>query len=259
MGKLPEESRKAVAVVGARNCSLYGRKQARYFARSLAARGVRIISGLAAGIDAAAHEGALEGGGKTYGVLGCGTDLCYPKENYRLYRRVREEGGLISEYEPGTPPLPFHFPRRNRIISGLADLILVVEARVKSGALITADWALEQGKTVLAVPGRLDDPLSAGCNRLIAQGAGIALSPEQLLEELGITVSHKQKDPENFLQELPENFRRVCGCLSGGSRALDEIAAETGLSVPELSGILIALELRGIVEEDGKGYCLVKR
>lgn len=257
-GDLPEENRKSVAIVGARRCSAYGRRQARFFARNLAARGVQIISGLAAGIDAAAHEGALEGKGKTYGVLGCGTDICYPRENYRLYQQVREAGGLLSEYEPGTPPLAFHFPRRNRIISGLADLLLVVEAREKSGALITADWALEQGRTVYALPGRVDDPLSAGCNQLLAQGAGVALSPEILLEELGISAPSGKRDLQKIFSGLPENYQKVCRCLSGQGKSLEELSAASCMPVPELAGILIALELNGLVEEDGTGYCLVK-
>ena len=257
-GSLPDPSAKSVAVVGARRCTSYGRKQAAYFARILASRGVQVISGLAAGIDAAAHEGALEGGGKTYAVLGCGTDICYPKDNYRLYRQIREEGGLISEYRPGTPPLAFHFPQRNRIISGLADLVVVVEAGQKSGALITADCALEQGKTVFAVPGRLCDPASAGCNGLIAQGAGLALSPEMILEELGVPAVRGKQKAEMILQSFPESFRKVRDCLSEGEKSLEELSASLGMEVPELAGILMALELNGIVEEDSAGYSLTE-
>ena len=172
LGKLPDPDRKTAAIVGARSCSVYGRRQARFFARALSARGIQIVSGLASGIDRAAHEGALEGGTQTFAVLGCGADVCYPRENFGIYRQIAQGGGgILSEFEPGSRPLGWHFPRRNRIISGLADLVLVVEARARSGALITADCALEQGKTVYAVPGRLEDPLSEGCNRLIFQGA----------------------------------------------------------------------------------------
>ena len=170
-GRLPFEGVPSAAIVGARACSVYGRVQARRYARELAAAGVQIISGLATGVDAAAHEGALEGGGVTFAVLGCGVDICYPKENYPLMRRMLEHGGgILSEFEPGEEPAAWHFPQRNRIISALADLVLVVEARKRSGSLITADYALEQGKSVYALPGRVNDPLSEGCNRLIAQG-----------------------------------------------------------------------------------------
>ena len=138
----------------------------------LAANGVAVISGLACGIDAAAHEGALRGKGKTFAVLGCGVDICYPKQNYPLMRRMLENGGgVLSEFPPGAEPLPWHFPIRNRVISALADVVLVIEAKEKSGSLITADYALEQGKTVFALPGRTTDATSRGCNRLIAQGA----------------------------------------------------------------------------------------
>lgn len=255
LGNLPEPGKKSVAIVGARACSAYGRKQARYFAVSLAARGIQVISGLAAGIDAAAHEGALEGGGKTFAVLGCGTDICYPRENYGLYRRIREQGGLLSEYEPGVAPHAWHFPRRNRIISGLADLILVVEAKQRSGALITADCGLEQGKIVCAVPGRLGDALSAGCNQLIAQGAGIALSPELLLEELGIYGAPEWQKEEKVCRSYPENFRKVWRCLSTDGKSLEELSVDTGLCISEVARILMALVMDGIAEEDGAGYC----
>ena len=184
-GKLPRDDLPSAAIVGGRACSAYGREQARRFARELAAAGVQIISGLASGIDAAAHEGALEGGGLTFAVLGCGVNICYPRENYPLMRRILEqEGGVLSEFQPGERPLAWHFPQRNRVISALADLVLVVEARQKSGSLITADYALEQGKSVYALPGRVNETLSEGSNRLIAQGAGIAVDPTALLEEL---------------------------------------------------------------------------
>ena len=177
-GRLPRDDRPSAAIVGGRVCSAYGREQARRFAREMAASGVQIISGLASGIDAAAHEGALEGGGTTFAVLGCGVNICYPRENYPLMRKILgQKGGVLSEFPPGERPLAWHFPQRNRLISALADLVLVVEARKKSGSLITADFALEQGKSVYALPGRVNDSLSEGSNRLIAQGAGIAVEP----------------------------------------------------------------------------------
>ena len=146
-GALPADEQKTAAIVGARICTAYGKSQAAFFAQVLAANGVAVISGLACGIDAAAHEGALRGKGKTFAVLGCGVDICYPKQNYPLMRRMLENGGgVLSEFPPGAEPLPWHFPIRNRVISALADVVLVIEAKEKSGSLITADYALEQGK-----------------------------------------------------------------------------------------------------------------
>ena len=182
-GRLPG-SEPAVAIVGSRRCTAYGREQAAYFAEVLAGHGVSIISGMAAGIDAAAQGAALDAGGLSFGVLGCGADVCYPPGEKELYLRLMEKGGLISEFEPGSEPVAWHFPVRNRVISGLADAVLVIEARPRSGSLITANFALEQGRTVYALPGRVTDAYSEGCNELIAQGASVALSPDVILEEL---------------------------------------------------------------------------
>lgn len=184
-GELPEEGTPSVAVIGARMCSEYGKQVARYFSSALAAAGIQVVSGLARGIDGISQEAALDCGGRTYAVLGCGVDVCYPAENGRLFDRIPARGGIVSEYPPGTLPQARLFPPRNRIISGLSDLILVVEAREKSGTLITVDMALEQGREVYAIPGRITDALSSGCNTLIRQGAGVAVSPSVLLEELG--------------------------------------------------------------------------
>ena len=184
LGSLPSDDMPTVGIVGARLCSPYGHRTAYHLARELASRGVQIISGMAAGIDGYAAEGALDAGAPSYAVLGNGVDICYPPGNRVLYERMITNGGIISEYPAGEEPLPFHFPARNRIISALSDLIIVVEARKKSGSLITADFALSQGKTVFAVPGRIDDRLSEGTNYLIAQGAGIAYSHEAILQEL---------------------------------------------------------------------------
>lgn len=183
-GGLPGEQVPTVAVVGARMCTQYGRRQAFAFSKALAQQGVQIISGMARGIDGCAHAGALAGGGQTFAVLGCGVDICYPRENRKIYDRIKGQGGILSEFPLGTEPLAWHFPMRNRIISALADVVLVIEAKQKSGSLITADFALEQGKSVFALPGRVGDGLSSGCNRLIAQGAGIACSVNSILEEL---------------------------------------------------------------------------
>ena len=183
-GRLPDENVKTVAIVGARNCSQYGRKLAEFFASNLASAGVQVISGLARGIDGIAQINSVRAGGRTWGVLGCGIDYVYPESNRYIYEETLKNGGLISEYEGARPPLKPFFVQRNRLISALCDVLLVIEAKERSGTSITVRNALMQGKDIFAVPGRLTDPLSAGCNRLIAQGAGIALNPETILMAL---------------------------------------------------------------------------
>lgn len=184
VGKLPAEGKRSVAVVGARDCTEYGRFMAKQFGAALARAGVQVISGLARGIDGISQRAALEAGGYSLAVLGCGVDICYPEENRALYDALGADGGFCSEYPPGTPPKAAFFPPRNRLISGFADGLLVIEAKERSGTLITVDMALEQGREVYALPGRATDPLSGGCNRLIRQGAGLVSTPEELLEEL---------------------------------------------------------------------------
>lgn len=183
-GSLPQHKRLSVAVVGARDCSEYGSYVAGELGRTLGENGVQVISGMARGIDGISQEAALRAGGESYGVLGCGVDICYPKQNRALYNTLLERGGILSAYIPGTLPRPQNFPPRNRIVSGLADVLVVIEARNKSGTLITVDMALEQGREVYVVPGRVTDRLSDGCNGLIRQGAGIVLSPTDFLEEM---------------------------------------------------------------------------
>ena len=184
LGQLPPENLPAVAMIGARECSEYGIFVAKNFAKELGAHGIPVISGMARGIDSISQEAALKGGGRTYAVLGCGVDICYPKSSRRLYEQILEQGGILSTFPPGTEPMKRLFPERNRIVSGLADVILVVEARQKSGTFITVDMALEQGREVYAIPGRLTDRLSDGCNLLLQQGALIAVSPQDLLQHL---------------------------------------------------------------------------
>lgn len=196
MGHLPKEESRAVAIIGTRACSGYGREMARYFASGLAKEGVAVISGMARGVDGIAGQAALAAGGYSAAVLGCSVDICYPPENRTLYERLSREGCLLSEYPPQTEPDARLFPPRNRIISGLSDLVLVIEAREKSGTLITVDMALEQGKDVFAVPGRITDRCSRGCNRLIGSGAGIAVSIAQLMDELEAVKSDGQSGGE---------------------------------------------------------------
>ena len=245
-GKLPAADRPAVAVVGARRSDSYGNETARRFALELAAKGVQIISGMAWGIDGMAHKGALEAGGDTFAVLGCGVDICYPPGHQSLYEELLIKGGVLSEQPPGMPPLAGHFPARNRIISGLSDLVLVVEAREKSGSLITADQALEQGKDVYAVPGRAGDALSRGCHGLIRQGAGLADSPEIILEVLGIS-SGQNREPEKILLAKEENI--VYSWIRLQPVSLDELVKKTGMPVRKVLQILVGLELKGCIRE----------
>lgn len=246
LGRLPDPVRPAVAVVGARRSDGYGNETARLFARELAWNGVQIISGMAWGIDGMAHEGALEAGGDTFAVLGCGVDVCYPSGHRNLYQKLLEEGGLLSEQPPGMPPKAGHFPARNRIISALSDLVLVVEARERSGSLITADLALEQGKDVFAVPGRVGDTLSRGCLELIKQGAGLADSPETILEALGIS-NRQNREREKILLAKEENI--VYSWIRLQPVSLEELVKKTGMPVRKVIQILVELELRGCIRE----------
>ena len=214
----------------------------------------RIISGLALGIDGAAHKGALEAGGKTFAVLGCGADQCYPRENYGLFKKMELQGGILSEFVPGTSPLPMNFPMRNRIISGLSDAVILVEAREKSGSLITADLALEQGKEVFAVPGRITDPLSRGCNRLIQNGAAVCLGPEDVLEAFGIKFEKKTRADKKTEKRLAKNENMVYSFLDSRSGTLEEIMDACGLSVTETMECLLKLELMGMVQGNGDQY-----
>lgn len=206
-GKLPEDGRPAVAIVGARQCSNYGRAMARELSEALTEAGVQVVSGLALGIDGIAQKKCVSMGGSSFGILGCGVDVCYPKENFDLYSQITERGGLISEFPMGTQPMRLHFPLRNRIISGLSEAVVVVEARERSGSLITADLALEQGRDVYAFPGRNTDALSQGCNRLIEQGAGLLTSPESLLRSLNLEGSGGESiQKRNFLLHRKKNW-----------------------------------------------------
>ena len=232
-GKLPQEGKKAVALIGARDCTSYGRYMAEQFGAAFAGADVQVISGMARGIDGIGQSAALREGGYSLGVLGCGVDLCYPQENRALYEMLLAGGGICSEYPPGTEPRAALFPPRNRIISGLCDAVLVVEARERSGTLITVDMALEQGREVYALPGRATDPLSGGCNRLIRQGAGLVSKPEELLGEL--------------LEGLPGNAGRQKKETQGRLVFLEGIAGEL-LSVLDFNP-LPAQELQRRYEE----------
>lgn len=253
-GTLPKDDAPTAAIVGARMCSPYGRLQGFRYAKFLSQAGVQVISGLAYGIDAEAHLGALEGEAHTFAVLGCGVDVCYPARNRRLYERIlRSGGGLVSEYPEGTPAISWHFPARNRIISALSDVVLVVEAKERSGSLITAQHAIEQGKSVYALPGAVQEELSVGCHKLIYDGAGIAYTPEILLDEWGISGEKvKKKEKRNLV--LASDLKLVYSCLDLRPKNLDFFISETGFSPEKISNLLMELELLGLAREAGRHY-----
>ena len=279
-GTLPDPAKPTAAIVGARMCSPYGRLQAFRFAKALSENGVQVISGLAVGIDTQAHLGALEGAAPTFAVLGCGLDICYPRSNNALRERMlRGGGGLLTEFPPGSAPMSYHFPIRNRIISALSDLVLVVEARKSSGSLITASYAMEQGKTVYAIPGAVQEPLSQGTNQLIFDGAGAAISPEILLSELGIPCRYLNgKEKTNAREGISgreqsvlgdvsgaemglstERKKQVLECIGTGAKTADGICEETGLPVPLVICLLVQMELEGKVLYVGGGKYGIKK
>lgn len=277
-GKLPERGKKSVAIVGARMCSEYGRAVAYELGQRLAACGVTVVSGMARGIDAAGHNGALAAyktgaagmtgapasentsaaGCITCAVLGCGVDVCYPASNRKLYGEILGNGCIVSEFAPGTEPFPAFFPQRNRIISGLSDVTVVVEARAKSGSLITADAALEQGRDIYAVPGRITDPLSAGCNHLIEQGAGILGNVEEFLKVLDLCgAAHgRQETLEKLLLEKEE--RMVYSCVDLRPKSMEELLQKTHLTMPEMAQALAGLLQKGFITETFKN-CYIRR
>ncbi|HKM21332.1 MAG TPA: DNA-processing protein DprA [Lachnospiraceae bacterium] len=262
LGKLPDEKIPSIAMIGARVCSEYGKRMARWFGSECGKAGVQVISGMARGIDSISQQAAVEAGGSSFAVLGCGVDVCYPREQAELYRKLQEKGGIISEYEPGSPPLAQQFPARNRIISGLADALLVIEAKEKSGTSITVDMALEQGRDVFVIPGRVTDALSVGCNRLMKQGAGCVLSPEELLAELNqirgfLTINKSGKEKANFKKNnfvLDKQENMVYASIDLYARNLEEIVGMVQLPVSELVHILLSLELKGLIKETGKNF-----
>ena len=263
-GEIKPEDSLALAMVGTRGASYYGMKICRSLAGELARRGVTVVSGLARGIDTAAHQGALEGGGRTLAVLGCGLDVVYPPENRELYGRIQESGALITEYPLGTPPEAHNFPRRNRLISGLALGVLVVEAGAKSGANITAQCALEQGREVLAVPGPISSPTSQGPHRWIRQGAKLVQDVDDILVELpgkGAAVRVEAGIPPDAPSGIRPGFFRVddplLPLLGVEPVQLEELVQASSLPAPEVMSRLTLLELQGLVRElPGKCYVL---
>lgn len=275
-GNLPEEGEPTVAVIGARDCSQYGSFVAERLGEELGRHGITVVSGMARGIDGISQQAALDAGGRSCGVLGCGVDICYPKGNRKLYDRLWSQGCLVSSYPPGTPAMARNFPPRNRIVSGLADAVVVVEAREKSGTLITVDMALEQGREVYAVPGRITDRLSDGCNRLIRQGAVPLLNPQELVRDLYGLKERKCTDcrrtknkheeetagDRNIAAGLSPELAAVYGTLELGPMTVEEIRAKLPRSMQEgsinLNTCLIRLCLENLAVQVSPGCFSVK-
>lgn len=253
-GRLPVQDQKILAIVGARNCSDYGSSMAEYFAMELTKQGITVISGLAAGIDSYAHKGALKADGETYGVLGCGIDICYPKENFNLYMEMTKKGCVISEYGLGLPPRPYNFPMRNRIISGMSDGVFIIEAKEKSGSLITVDYGLEQGKNIYTLPGRVSDVLSFGCNNLIKQGAKLVTNTNDILEDFNINCENNIKELKKNDKLLETREKMVYACVSFIPKHINDIANEANISIVELASILLILEFKNYIRQIRKNY-----
>jgi DNA processing protein len=249
-GSLTSEDEWAVAVVGTRRITAYGRQMTEEIASTLSGNGVTVVSGLARGVDSVAHQAALAGGGRTLAVLGSGVDIIYPPEHRKLAERIIENGALLSDYPPGTPPDGINFPPRNRIISGLSLAVVVAEAGDKSGALITAGFAAEQGRDVFAVPGNINAPQSAGCNRLIRDGARPLLSPREVLESLDLTYIAEHKTAR---AALPVNAieATIMGLLSAQPLHVDEIRSQADYPIDQVSAALVLMELKGMVRQVG--------
>ncbi len=258
-GRVETLSEPSVALVGSRRPTVYGKEVSRKLARELSALGLCVVSGLARGVDSEAHWGALQEEGRTIGVLGCGIDVVYPPENGELFRRVREQGCLVSEFPRGSPPARHHFPARNRIISGLAHGTVVTQAAKGSGSIITANLALEQGRDVWAVPGAITLPLSWGPNWLIQQGAKPVLSVQDVLEELPRSVLERLGTKDAGPSPAPQTTageKEVLTLLAVDSTLhIDAILAQSGLDLSRLSDILLRLELKGLIRQSpGRQY-----
>ena len=267
-GKLPEEGRLSVAVIGARDCSAYGEYVAGALGKMLGEQGITVISGMARGIDGISQMAALEAGGVSFGVLGCGVDVCYPKKNREIYDRLLEKGGILSSYLPGTAPRAALFPPRNRIVSGLCDVLVVIEARQRSGTSITVEMALEQGRDVYAVPGRLTDRLSDGCNRLLKDGAQVFLSPKEFVEELsmryGGTLSLSSKEVkapismgEHFSKEELAVYAALDAYPMPVDRIAEKVARKNSASGMDLSRVMITLMelcIKGFAIQSSNGW-----
>lgn len=280
-GKLPERHIPSVAVIGARECSAYGEYIAKELGKLLGEQGIQVISGMAKGIDGISQITALEAGGTSYAVLGCGVDICYPKSNKILYEKLLKNGGILSTYHPGTTPKAGLFPARNRIVSGLSDVLVVIEARQRSGTSITVEMALEQGKDIYAVPGRVTDRLSDGCNKMIKEGAHVFLSPEdflldlqellpakmaelkkqtvvRLLETENVCTEKKKEDSKNAVKDNLE--KKILDILDFYPQSLENIGDalrgrfHVEMKQEEINAKMMYLCILGIVKQDSQGW-----
>ncbi|MCK4244037.1 MAG: DNA-processing protein DprA [Candidatus Omnitrophica bacterium] len=260
-GGIEAKDRLAIAIVGTRRCSYYGRKTADSLSYELTSRGFTVVSGMARGIDTAGHKGALKAGGRTIAVLGSGLARIYPRENKELAAKIGKSGALISEFPLLTAPDRRNFPQRNRIISGLSLGVVVIEAPDRSGALITADLALEQGREVFAIPGNVDQPTSSGTLRLIKQGAKLVTESDDVIEELGALLNllpkKKEGKGEKAVPTLKGEEKRIYHLLTTSPQHIDEIIKRSELSASTAAGLLMTLELKGLVKQlPGKFYVL---
>lgn len=262
MGEMPDDSLDKVSIVGSRMCSSYGVSQAHRFSKELAEEGIVVVSGLAVGIDAKAHQAAVNAGGKTIAVIGCGLDMDYPSANRELKKEIIKNGCIISEYPLGTKPFPVNFPIRNRIISGLCKATIVIEAAMKSGTLITAGLALDQGRELLAMPGNITSRLSQGCNKLIKECAYPMTEVQDVLNLIGFeytkTEHIKQENCKNKNIELAPNEKLIYDCINFEPVTTDELVEKTQLKVQDLQHILTMLEIKGLIQRiSGQKYILI--
>lgn len=241
-----------IGVVGARRATQYGLNIAYDMADEIAQHKVTVVSGLARGIDTYAHKGALKNKNRTVAVLGCGLDIVYPFENKDLFNEILKDGMIITEYLPKTRPSPYNFPARNRIISGISRGILVVEAGIKSGSLITADFALEQGRDVFAIPGNIGYKNSEGTNTLIKEGAKLVTSAQDILEDIGCVCEKNLSKNSKEYEKLNELEKSIIECLREKSMCVDEMAKRTDIELRNINVSLIALELRGLIKRDDR-------
>jgi DNA processing protein len=252
-GNLELEDRRAVAIVGTRRMSSYGKEMTRSIAHDLAAAGVTIVSGLARGVDGIAHAAALDAGGRTIAVMGNGVRRVYPHEHRALAARIAGQGAVLSDFHPDAAPDGPNFPARNRLISGLALGVVVIEAPMRSGALITVDFAADQGRDVFAVPGPVTWENNAGCNRILRDGARLCRCADDILEDLRLGEAPKQL-PLDSPAALDEDSRRVLSVMTADPRHIDEIAASADITIATLSSVLMTLELQGFVRNVGAQY-----
>jgi DNA processing protein len=250
-GEMLPEDETAIGVVGTRRATRYGLEMTRRLSSGLASSGIVIVSGLARGVDGIAHAEALDAGGRTLAVLGCGVDHLYPPEHRKLSERIIEHGALISEFPIGTKPEARNFPIRNRLISGLSIGVLVIEAPRKSGALITSTFAADQGRTVFAVPGSAMSTSSEGTNQLLRDGAVLTASVDDVLEELNLERRYAAMENRRLLPDATGDEQDVLKTLDGEPRHIDEIAIDTGINISQLSAMLLQMQLKGLVRDVG--------